>query len=155
MVRLILAVVIVIASSCVGWSLSARLTKRYTTLQDYELTLERALTRLNCTADRLCVVFSDNPMGYCFVGSRGFDEQWKELASRYQSILTAEDMTMLCAFAGVLGEGDIEAQLSAVRMYLSLIQDHKKQAQAELEQKSKLYRTLAFSAGMTVALFLI
>ncbi len=155
MLKLILCMVIVVSSTLGGFYFSNKLSKRKTVLESFELELMNTSTKIryNCTA--LSRVFENNFMGYTFDDSRPFSVQWCEMLKGYINILTGEDIRVLSDFSKNVGTLDLSGELSNINLYIELIRERIKDAEKNIETKSKLYQTFGASLGLCIAILLI
>ena len=154
-VKTLLSVIVVIAASAVGLSLSSRLTQREMTLRRFQMLLYHGEMKLRCGGETLSNAFSDNTFGIIFHERVSFTDQWRSFVSGYRNKITRGDADILYGFADGIGEGDLDAQLQRVELYRSLVDECIHDARDAFERKAKLYRTLSFSTGLVIALILI
>lgn len=155
MLRLILCLLIVLSGVMIGLYCSQRLSKRKTTLSEFSSMLGRAKLLISYSADELCRIFSDNFAGYVFKSDEAFDVQWAELISRYRSVLSDDDISVLTGFAEGIGASDAESQIQHIELYIRLLGEQISSAQRDIDEKSKLYRVLPVSAALILSILLI
>lgn len=86
-----------------------------------------------------------------------FTEQWKNKINtlpKSHSLVPA-DTKLLNEFGFELGKTDIEGQLKHIEMYKLIFEKQLNDAEKDIKQKSKLYRTIGLFAGTTIALMII
>ena len=154
-IKLILCLVVVGASTAVGAYLSTRLSERVRTLSSYILMLEKASTRLTYTSDHLASIFQDNFAGHHFCEEQAFAPQFQQMTRKYQEVLTAEDRRLLDDFSRDLGRSDADGELRHIRLYITLLQQQLEKANQDAEQKGRLVRILPLSAGIAVTILMI
>lgn len=155
MLKLILGLGIVFSSAIIGLHFSQRLTERKRILQEFSALFKRAEVMISYSAADLCEVFSDNFADHQFIYGEPFENQWMEMVSRYNSILTDDDITVLTGFTQGIGATDTVNQSRHIGMYISLLDERIGSANRDIEEKSKLYRVLPLSAGLMLAILLI
>lgn len=69
--------------------------------------------------------------------------------------LTDGDRQTLSAFGEKLGVTDVEGQLSHLELYAKLVSKQLNEAEEDITNKSKLYKTIGFFIGTSAALMLI
>lgn len=89
--------------------------------------------------------------------SKPFSEIWQNQIISFPKRwrLKGEDMAMLKEFGDGLGITDTEGQLSHIELYRAMFAKQQAQAEDDIIQKSKLYKTLGLFAGVSAALMLI
>lgn len=75
--------------------------------------------------------------------------------SREKINLNIEDITALKTLGKMLGNTDVEGQVSQIELTEQLIIDQTQNAKIEKDKNSKLYKTLGATAGLTIAIILI
>ena len=155
MLRAAVAIAILSASIAVGYHFTARLSERVRIIGDFLTLFDTAASRMQYTRDELYSVFSDSFTGYVFDRERSFASQWAEMISAYRGVVNQEDYRILSDFADELGAGDLPSQLDRLSLYKSLLSERFEDAKKDRENKAKLYRTLPFSAGLTLVILLL
>ena len=155
MLRTIPAIAVVICAALIGLSLSSRIIRRTKVLEQFSALLRQAHTRLSYTSETLSSAFNDNAFSYRFSEHDSFKTQWRSLVSAHRQEINHEDADVLTAFANGIGEGDLNAQLSHIKLYQALIDDRVRASREEYDVKARLYRTLSVSAGLVIAMILI
>lgn len=107
------------------------------------------------SSSELSALFRDNFMNYKFVDSKPFNIQWVDMLSEYQSILTDGDIQVLRDFAKNLGATDAIGQQENFELYLQMINRCVESAEEDIAKKSKLYKSLGISFGITLSIVLI
>lgn len=154
MIKLILCLVITITSSFVGFSFSHRLYKRKEVLEQFVLELKNALTQVRYSTDSLAKIFSKKFNGYFFDDETDFFVQWLKMLKIYENELSKKDIEMLSSFAKNLGTSDLDGEINNLNMYIELLNNSIKEAQNNINLKSKLYRTLGMSFGLALSIML-
>lgn len=86
-----------------------------------------------------------------------FSEQWIEIIKFLpKSISLANaDKELLKDFGTELGKTDVEGQLRHIELYKTIFEKQLDDAEKDIRQKSKLYRTMGLFTGTTIALMII
>lgn len=155
MFKLLLCIVFVATSTVVGFSYSNKLYRRKTTLENFVVLLTNCLTQMRYTSHSLSRIFSDSFIEYEFCESKPFVSQWADMLNNYNNILTRDDISVLTDFSHTLGTLDTMGEQSNIEMYIELLKNQIRDAQNDIEQKSKLYKTLGFSFGLVVCILII
>ena len=155
MFKAAMCILIVICSAIIGCSYSNRLYKRRDILKSFVTQLSRCSTYMRYSSSELSALFRDNFMNYKFVDSKPFNIQWDDMLSEYQSILTDGDIQVLRDFAKNLGATDAIGQQENFELYLQMINRCVESAEEDIAKKSKLYKSLGISFGITLSIVLI
>ncbi|MBQ6153425.1 MAG: stage III sporulation protein AB [Ruminococcus sp.] len=151
MLKLILSLVLIVSSLFIGQSMSSRLYRRKDVLTLFIDNIHTSITKLEYSAETVYELFED----FSFERDKPFLPQWDSILSEYKNALNKKDLSLLKDFARGLGDTDTQSQIKHMRYYLSLLEVQLTSAQNDINQKSKLYRGLGFSAGVTLSLLLI
>ncbi len=86
-----------------------------------------------------------------------FSKQWEEKIKSLPNSLSLikTDKEFLKEFGSELGKTDVEGQLKHIELYKSIFEKQLDDAERDIKQKSKLYRTMGLFAGTTIALMII
>lgn len=155
MFKLLLCIVIVLCSTAVGFSFSAKLFTRKKILELFVLELKNAKTKMRYSSNELHKIFENNFMNYNFCGSTPFHNQWNDMLNYYSKVLTKADIDLLSNFGKALGTSDLNGELSNIDMHINLLNAQISESQNCIDSKSKVYRTLGLSSGLAVAIILI
>lgn len=155
MLRLMLCLLIVLSGVMIGLYCSQRLSRRKAILSEFSSMLGKAKLMISYSADELCRIFFDNFAGFIFTPDESFDVQWAELVSRYRSVLTDDDISVLNGFAEGVGASDTESQIQHIELYIKLLDERIVSAQRDIDEKSKLFRVLPVSAALMLSILLI
>ncbi len=155
MFKMLLCIVIVTCATLIGFSYSSKLYKRKAVLQNFVLELRKCSTQMRYVSPQLSQIFSDNFMNYNFSDSMPFYSQWTDMLDGYSDVLSKNDIATLNAFAKNLGTTDTIGELNNIELYTEMLEKNIENAQNDIDKKSKLYKTLGLSAGITVSILLI
>lgn len=155
MFKLLLCIVFIMSSTVVGFAYSNKLYKRKSTLEDFVVALTNCSTQMRYTSHSLSKIFADSFIEYSFCDNKPFAPQWTDMLKDYSNILTRDDISLLSNFSHTLGTCDTLGELSNIDMYIELIRKNISDAQNDIEQKSKLYKTLGLSLGLVVSILII
>lgn len=155
MLKLLLCIVIVVSSSVLGCHYSNKLLIRKSVLQKFIKELKSSVTQIRYTSATLCEIFSDKFSDFHFTSDDVFATQWKTLVHSYEKSLDKSDVKLLISFAENLGTTDVDGEISHIEMYIDLLNSSVQDAQNNINQKSKLYRTLGLSSGILVSILLL
>lgn len=155
MLKLLLCMVIMIASVAIGLYFSSRLKRREKALTSFIVLLEEVASMMSYTSESLAKLFSRNADGFLFSDQKPFDRQFHEWISRYRDTLSQDDIKLLEDFSSGLGASDISSQQKHIRLYITLLTEKRNEAQKEVKNKERLYLILPLAVGIATAILLI
>ena len=84
-------------------------------------------------------------------------EAWEKALdeSKSKKDLNEEDINVLKSLGKMLGNTDIEGQVSQIELTENLLNDKILEAQESKRKNTKLYKTLGIAAGLAIAIILI
>lgn len=143
-----------------GCFFSYRMYSRKSFLSAFQKFLTAMITniRYNCsdlfTLVSLC---SNEIISITPDSAHSFEEWWGAAADRFcaQYSLKKKDRQLLMEFGKELGKTDLDGQINHLELYKSLFEARLAQTEEEINQKSKLYKSLGLFAGLSAALILI
>lgn len=165
MIKLVLSIILIIASFLIGNSFSVRLISRRKTLTEIVEAMSKIKTMI-CFGNM--DVFS--VISQTFGQIEGFDsynkitEEDLDFTCWYINCLEnisasaglcKDDIEFLKKFSLALGVTDIEGQISNCELYTTLLTEQLKKAKEEELTKCRLYRVLGFSFGSITALVIL
>ena len=80
---------------------------------------------------------------------------WEKALDEVDNNLSKEDITILKNLSKLLGETDIEGQISQIEVVNEFLTSQLKNANEERRKNEKMYRTLGIVTGLTIAIILI
>ena len=85
-----------------------------------------------------------------------YDQSIEESLSNRANIstLVPEDVKVIQSFLHSLGASDLEGQIDHCNLHKKLLEENLTKAQKISSEKGKLYSTLGFFAGLSIAIFL-
>lgn len=94
-------------------------------------------------------------MKYDFSLDKPFFSQWKEMLKSFSSVLKQGDIELLTDFASHLGTTDTQGQLQNIELYTHMLNEKITNAQNDIDNKSKLYKSLGLSLGIVISILFI
>ncbi len=155
MFKMLLSLLVVLCSTLVGFSFSNKLYKRKRILESFVLLIKNSATKIRYTNSTLASVFSENFMECEFDEETPFLHQWDKMLEKYSNMLNSSDIKILHDFASSLGTTDVIGEEKNIEMYLLLLNEKIVDASECIQKKSKLYKTLGLSVGLTVSILLL
>lgn len=170
MMRLIGALLIIIALGSAGWIYAARYNGRIKELEDWRQAIRWCDMEINyrllplaevlkLAAERLdgkvAVVFSDCATG--IIAHQSADRAWQEALDKYlpDSCLGREDADFLRRFGAVLGKSDLAQQNKNFAFLEENLEQALLEARREKTAKVKIYRYLGVSCGLALVVILL
>ena len=164
MLKLIGAVLLVLAGTLAGYAESRRLSLRVRKLELFLRFLEAAQTEIRFSGMPVERILGQHPMGLAFLtecsekcaAGENFTAAWSESVggrAAGEGFLPA-DRELLLGFGRGFGASDTDGQLSHCSLYSTLVQSNLDTAREERGRKAKLYQMLGVFAGLAVSLIL-
>ena len=82
-------------------------------------------------------------------------DAWANAFTDVPNNLTKEDITILSNLGRLLGQTDVEGQISEIEVVVQFLDTQLEQAKQEKIRNEKMYRTLGIVGGLTIAIILI
>ena len=84
-------------------------------------------------------------------------DAWKKAIEESQDKLSfnKEDFTAIETLGRMLGNTDVEGQVSQIELTEKLIEDQIENAKIEKQKNTKLYKTLGVTVGLTAVILLL
>jgi len=163
LLKLIGIMIVIAASTLVGYMESHKLSVRVEQLEAFWVFITAAKTEIRYTASpvdeivrrhgnmRLFTLCTE----YCQSGSN-FSDAWSDaVANGTKGLgLDDKDISLIHDFGAGFGTSDVEGQLAHCKLYAELITARLENAKEAKNRKAKLYFMLGVFAGMAVALLL-
>lgn len=165
--KIILLIFIVAASTILGILLSKKYSNREKELKEMKSALNIFATKIKFTYEPIPNLFLEisNKIGgnigqiFARASSRMKDESasdaWTNALSEVKSNLLEEDIVILKNLGRLLGQTDVEGQLSEIEVVMQFLDTQLENARQEKIKNEKMYRTLGIVTGLTIAIILI
>ena len=90
-------------------------------------------------------------------GGQPFEAAWKGAIADFPKrwCLNAGDMALLRDFGAGLGKTDLEGQAAHIEWYMSACEKRRQEADGDVRQKARLYKTLGMFAGVSAAILFL
>ena len=82
-------------------------------------------------------------------------EAWENAVQTSETNLTNEDLHILLMLSKMLGQTDVEGQISQIEITENFLEKQIKEAQQEKNKNEKLYRKLGTTIGLAIVIILI
>lgn len=165
--KIILLIAIVVASTILGILFSKKYSNREKELKEMKSALNIFATKIKFTYEPVPNVFLEisNKIGgnigqiFARASSRMKEESageaWENAFTDVKNNLLEEDITILKNLGRLLGQTDIEGQLSEIEVVTQFLDTQLESARNEKIKNEKMYRTLGIVSGLTIAIILI
>ena len=163
-VKIIGCVLLVIATTLVGFIKSHKLYSRRDTLLSFGVFLNSLSTNIRYNSSDIVSLVSmcNDDFSRMIVNNLSdvnvaFSERWNNAVDKLpiSCSLNQKDKEIMHSFGEKLGVTDVEGQIKHIELYQQIALGQVENADKEISDKSKLYRTMGFFAGTAAALVLI
>ena len=163
-VKILGAIAIIASCTMLGFELSSHLIKRVRVLETWQQVLRRMSGLIEYAKTPLYEMYEifaaeKGEVGLFFssllkCSGESTEKSWKKSMSEMKG-LSKTDSDILMNLAKGLGQGDTDTQLKDIEFALVGIGTALEQAKAVSIRDAKMYRSISFFAGVTVAILLI
>ena len=162
--KIIGSILIISACFLVGYLKSGALYKRRDFLKSFLVFLSLLETNLRYNNSDIFTLVTlsatkQDLKNFCFDNNKQkpFDEIWNERISELpkEFSLKKVDKDMLFEFGSELGKSDLDGQLKHIELYKAVFEKQLSDAEEAIAKKSKLYKTMGFFTGISIALMII
>lgn len=166
-VKFILLAIILGISAFIGITISKKYSTRVKELKEIQRALHIFEEKIKFTYQPIPDVFAEiadkcSPsiaqiffdasvnMEYQFAGVA-----WENALDNSKTKLTKEDIDILKGLSKMLGNTDLDGQVSEIRLTEKFIDTKIKDAEYERNKSEKMYRTLGLTVGLTIVIILV
>jgi stage III sporulation protein AB len=169
-IKFVGAIVLICATSFIGFSLAADCSKRPKALRELQSLLQMLENEISYLSNLLSEAFyrisegTNSDTAILFkeaarnLGTNGVtaDSAWeKSIEENYAKLsLNKEDRTILLTFGKMLGNSDLEGQLKNIKLISSQLKLQEFKAEEMRHKNEKMYRSLGVLSGLAVAVIL-
>ena len=165
--KIILLISIIIASTLIGILFSKKYSKREKELKDMKSALNLFATKIKFTYEPIPNLFLEisnkigGNVGKIFESSsnrmkeESAGEAWNNSFLDVPNNLLEEDVVILKNLGRLLGQTDLEGQISEIEVVSQFLNTQLENARQEKLKNEKMYRTLGIISGLTIAIILI
>ncbi|MFU0833309.1 MAG: Stage III sporulation protein AB [Oscillospiraceae bacterium] len=164
MIKLLGALLLIMAGSLSGYKESHKLSVRVDSLELFLRFLSAAKTEIRYSAVPVVQVIKRHSAGFQFLEEcannceqgGSFADAWRYTVIHYAKNdgFAANDIKLLLSFGEGFGASDTDGQIAHLQLYSELFATSLKSARDERNRKSKLYLMLGIFAGLSSALLL-
>lgn len=165
--RLFILAMIIVVSSIIGILFSKRYANREKEIKEMKNALNMFSTKIKFTYEPIPNVFMeiankiDGNIGTIFnvaannMKEMSAGEAWRKALLISKNNLNKEDVATIQNLSRLLGQTDIEGQISEVEVVNDFLTVQLENASEERRKNEKMYRTLGLVTGLTIAIILI
>ena len=167
MIKLIILFLIFIISHYIGKTIAGRYRYRLEELKEMKNALNIFKTKVKFTYEPIPEIFKEIAQNSNKNVANIFDfakekmktktagESWSEAIIQSNNNLNIEDKETLKMLSKMLGEADLEGQISQIDITLGFLEKQIQQAEEEKSKNEKLYKKLGTITGLAIVIILI
>lgn len=167
MIKCFMLLLIFISSSLIGRFIAKKYTYRLEELEEMKNVLNIFKSKIRFTYEPIPEIFREigkqtkQNIGEIFEKAGTYmqnfsaGEAWEKAVQTSQTNLTNEDIHVLLMLSKMLGQTDIEGQISQIEITENFLEKQIKEAQQEKNKNEKLYRKLGTTIGLVIIIILI
>lgn len=165
-IKYIILFLILIVSSVIGRMLSKKYVHRLEELEEMKSALNILKTKIKFTYEPIPEIFEEisktsmKNIGNIFkrakekMNRKTANEAWEEAVIETESNLKADDKNILKTLSKLLGQTDMEGQISQIEITEKFLDTQIKEAEEEKRKNEKLYTRLGTIMGMALVIVL-
>lgn len=166
-IKIFMLFMIFLASSLVGKTVAGKYKNRLIELKEFKNALNIFKTKIKFTYEPIPEIFdeitqnSSKNVGKAFALAREnlktetAGEAWKDAILNSETNLKEEDKATLTMLSKLLGESDVEGQVSQIDITLNFLDKQIEEAEDEKTKNEKLYKKLGTIMGLALVIILI
>lgn len=165
--RLFILAMIIVTSSIIGILFSKKYANREKEIKEMKNALNMFATKIKFTYEPIPNVFMEiankigGNIGSIFKNAvnimkeKTAGEAWLQAVTESKNNLNKEDISVIQNLGRLLGQTDLEGQLSEIEVVNEFLTSQLENASDEKKKNEKMYRTLGLVTGLTIAIILI
>lgn len=167
-IKYILLILILIASSKIGIIIAKKYKNRVIELGEFKEAINILKTKIKFTYEPLSEIFNEISEITSENISKVFKQtsinmqkmsvmhSWEQSLEGFKNILSLnkDDINVLKGLGKMLGKTDVEGQISEIEVVSEFIETQIKKADIECNKNEKMYRTLGTIIGLAIAIIL-
>ena len=166
-VKYFMLLLVLIASSLIGRFIAKKYSYRLEELEEIKNILNVFKSKIRFTYEPIPEIFREiasnaqENIGQIFekAGKNMQDfsagEAWEKAVQTSETNLTNQDLHVLLMLSKMLGQTDVEGQISQIEITENFLEKQIKEAQQEKNKNEKLYRKLGTTIGLAIVIILI
>ena len=165
--KIFLLLIIFILSTIIGIAIAKMYENRVKELQEFKGTLNAMTTKIKFTYEPGEEIFIDiskndkNNISKIFkqmseqIKYRSVEDVWTSCIQNADISIKQEDKNILKRLGKLLGQTDVEGQISEIEVTQSFLENQITKAEEERNKNQKMYKTLGAVVGLTFVVILI
>ena len=165
--KIFLLILIITSSSYLGILFSKKYANREKEIKQMKTALNMFATKIKYTYEPIPSLFMEiaNKIGgnignifslsATIMKETSAGEAWEKALEEVKHNLSKEDIIVLKNLSKLLGQTDIEGQISQIEVVKQFLATQLENANEERRKNEKMYRTLGIVTGLTIAIILI
>ncbi len=166
-IKCFMLLLVFIASSFIGRYIAKKYSYRLEELEEIKNILNVFKSKIRFTYEPIPEIFKEmannakENIGQIFEQARknmqnlSAGEAWENAVQTSETNLTDEDKHVLLMLSKMLGQTDVEGQISQIEITENFLEKQIKEAQQEKDKNEKLYRKLGTTIGLAIVIILI
>ena len=166
-IKCFMLLLVFIASSFIGRCIAKKYSYRLEELEEIKNILNVFKSKIRFTYEPIPEIFREmasnakENIGQIFEEARknmqnfSAGEAWENAVQTSETNLTDEDKHVLLMLSKMLGQTDVEGQISQIEITENFLGKQIKEAQQEKDKNEKLYRKLGTTIGLAIVIILI
>ena len=166
-IKCFMLLLVFIASSFIGRCIAKKYSYRLEELEEIKNILNVFKSKIRFTYEPIPELFREmasnakENIGQIFEEARknmqnfSAGEAWENAVQTSETNLTDEDKHVLLMLSKMLGQTDVEGQISQIEITENFLEKQIKEAQQEKDKNEKLYRKLGTTIGLAIVIILI
>lgn len=164
-----LLIILFLSSILLGKKLAGKYTNRTKELKEIKNAINILQTKIRYTHEPLPEIFKqieekvDEPITYIFkiarehMKTKTANISWEQALQEYKSKtnLKIEDIKVLQGLGKLLGQTDIEGQISQIELTLNFLEEQIQNSTQEQQKNEKMYKSLGVITGLALVIILI
>ena len=142
-------VLLLTASTAIGYLRAFLLERRARKLQEFEKCITELKERIYFDGGEISRLLKST------FGGKDLIEVHNDRVKLCNCGITVEDAAVLEEYFAKLGAGEGENECARAKLYLTLLEKQRKEAEQKVAELSRLYRILGFSAGIFGLIFFL
>ena len=167
MIKYFMLLLVFIASSFIGRCIAKKYSYRLEELEEMKNILNVFKSKIRFTYEPIPEIFREiannakENIGQIFEKAEknmqdfSAGEAWENAVQTSETNLTNEDLHILLMLSKMLGQTDVEGQISQIEITENFLEKQIKEAQQEKNKNEKLYRKLGTTIGLAIVIILI
>lgn len=168
MIKIVILFAIFILSNFIGKTISSKYKYRLEELKEMKSMLDIFKTKIKFTYETIPEIFDDiskrvsSDIGKIFLNAKQHmenrttaEKSWEMAISESENNLNEEDKKTLSIMSKMLGESDVDGQVSQIDITLNFLEGQIEDAKQEKDKNERLYKKLGTIMGLALVIILV